>query len=157
MAGQVNYVKIGIIAFLAVVAIALVRKFVIGFESASPGGLSFTQRTCEGLEERTRDAILRACTRIITAGDAEPRALAMAYRQRGVALYQIGNNLAAARDLTRAIKILPDEPGLRFSRGIIYEALNQRDEAIADLRFALRSEPDNEDIRDALKRLGAAP
>jgi tetratricopeptide (TPR) repeat protein len=44
-----------------------------------------------------------------------------------------------------------------LQRGYAFEALMRREEAIADFRRALAIHPSLQEIRDALKRLGAAP
>jgi len=51
----------------------------------------------------------------------------------------------------------PDYAAALDTRGHIFEALGKREEAIADFRRAVASDPSMEGSRDALKRLGAAP
>ena len=42
-------------------------------------------------------------------------------------------------------------------RGSAYEQTGERDKAIADYRMALKFDPDAENLKDALSRLGVTP
>jgi Flp pilus assembly protein TadD len=51
----------------------------------------------------------------------------------------------------------PKFPSAYDTRGYIYEALDRKDEAIADFRKALELDPSNEKRKEPLKRLGVTP
>ena len=58
---------------------------------------------------------------------------------------------------SKAIELKPDESiGYRV-RGYAYELSGQRDKAIADYRMALKFDPDAENLKAALIRLGVTP
>jgi tetratricopeptide (TPR) repeat protein len=60
-------------------------------------------------------------------------------------------------DLTQAIALRPDDALLFKTRGSAYELKGERNMAIADYRAVLRIDPADQDAKNALKRLDAAP
>lgn len=66
----------------------------------------------------------------------------------------------AVADFTKAIELNPQGPKVYhayYNRGAIYEALGRRVEAIWDYQRALAINPNDQDSREALKRLGFLP
>jgi regulator of sirC expression with transglutaminase-like and TPR domain len=57
-------------------------------------------------------------------------------------------------DVEKSLELHPDDPDALETRGLIFEALGRKQEAIADFRRALAMAP-NLRSKDALKRLGA--
>ena len=76
---------------------------------------------------------------------------------RGNARAMKGLYDAASTDYARAIELDPNHPGPYTGRGIMFAKQGKRDEAIRDLRTALRLKPDFGDAQRALKMLGAEP
>jgi Flp pilus assembly protein TadD len=68
-----------------------------------------------------------------------------------------GDYERAIADFTKAIEIIPKMTAVYHHRGLAYEALGRRADAIADYRRALALDPKDEFARGALKRLGASP
>ncbi len=60
-----------------------------------------------------------------------------------------------ATDVKKSLELRPDDPGAFEARGLIFEALGRKQEAIADFRRALTMAPNRQISKDALKRLGA--
>jgi tetratricopeptide (TPR) repeat protein len=58
---------------------------------------------------------------------------------------------------SKAIELKPDESTGYRVRGYAYESSGQRDKAIADYRMALKFEPEAENLKAALIRLGVTP
>jgi tetratricopeptide (TPR) repeat protein len=58
---------------------------------------------------------------------------------------------------SKAIELKPDESGGYRVRGYAYELSGQRDKAIADYRMALKFDPEAENLKAALIRLGVTP
>jgi tetratricopeptide (TPR) repeat protein len=56
----------------------------------------------------------------------------------------------AARAYDHALKVLPDDPGLLYGRGLAYAEAGRIDQAVADFRHLLKIKPDDVDARNAL-------
>ncbi len=63
----------------------------------------------------------------------------------------------ALKDLNAAIAMNTKSNAAFYFRAQVYEALGRKDDAIADYRQALGVDPNDQDSKDALKRLGASP
>jgi tetratricopeptide (TPR) repeat protein len=87
----------------------------------------------------------------VTPGDAKR------YVARGWAYVGSLNIKSAAADADHAIKLGAPNARAYELRAHLYELVGQSDKAIADLRAALQAEPTREEIRTALRRLGATP
>jgi tetratricopeptide (TPR) repeat protein len=84
--------------------------------------------------------------------------LAGVYRQRATAHIRQSEWEAAIEDLTAAVPLSADRGfAALMDRSKLHEARGQREEAIADLQTALAARPGSEEVRLALRRLGAAP
>jgi tetratricopeptide (TPR) repeat protein len=59
-------------------------------------------------------------------------------------------------DAEKSLALRPNDAATLGIRGHIFEALGRREEAIADFRRALANNPDMQENKDALKRLGAS-
>jgi tetratricopeptide (TPR) repeat protein len=84
--------------------------------------------------------------------------LAGVYRQRATTHIRQSEWDAAIEDLTAAVPLSADRGfAALMDRSKLHEARGQREEAIADLQTALAARPGSEEVRLALRRLGAAP
>lgn len=84
--------------------------------------------------------------------------MAAIYRERGTAYIRQSKWDLAAADLTAAIPLSADHGySALVDRAKLYEALGQRDQAVADLQAALGVRPGSEEVRLGLRRLGAVP
>lgn len=92
---------------------------------------------------------INGCTVWIQSGQASPGNLGVVYATRGQLYFRppIGDAPHAIADMTKAIALRPDLPGLYFIRGSAYLKLDPKDyeRGIADLRLATASDPQNED------------
>ncbi|MEO8379215.1 MAG: tetratricopeptide repeat protein [Acidobacteriota bacterium] len=76
---------------------------------------------------------------------------------RGNVLAMKGDYAAAAADYRKATETDPNHPAAYAGRGIMLAKQGKRDEAIRELRTALRLKPDFADAQRALKMLGETP
>jgi len=110
------------------------------FIVASLPGLADDTTTCKSVLARSPEDI-RACTRIISNGNARGRNLAEAYYGRGQKYRLRGNSDLAILDFSSAIRF---DPGWYFpyvARGHAYAAKKQFTLAFADQETAIRLEP----------------
>lgn len=56
----------------------------------------------------------------------------------------------AERALSRALQVTPDDPGLLYSRGLVYAEEGQIDQAVSDFHRLLEIKPDDTDASNAL-------
>jgi tetratricopeptide (TPR) repeat protein len=79
-----------------------------------------------------------------------------AYREKGIALYDLGKYNDAIEILSKAITVQNSFDEGYYWRGRCYEKLNNREEAIADYQAAIEFAEDNDypEAKDALARLG---
>ncbi len=63
------------------------------------------------------------------------------YKARGVAYYQMDDNVNALKDLTKALELWPQYPEALAWRGTVYEEMEMYDQALADLTLAGRLKP----------------
>jgi tetratricopeptide (TPR) repeat protein len=82
-----------------------------------------------------------------------------AYGNLGLIYYDMGRYDLALANLTKAIELAgPDAQSMDYlRRGVTYEASGERDKAIADYRSALKLNPDDEESKKGLQRLGSTP
>jgi tetratricopeptide (TPR) repeat protein len=76
-----------------------------------------------------------------------------------ISLYYYKKNLFA-ECIASASKVIALEPDMAMGyrlRGSAYEQTGERDKAIADYRIALKIDPDAENLKAALSRLGVPP
>jgi tetratricopeptide (TPR) repeat protein len=84
--------------------------------------------------------------------------IATVYRQRATAYMRQSDWEAAIADLTAAIPLSYDHGyAALIDRSKLHEGLGLREEAVADLQAALAVRPGSEEVRVALRRLGALP
>lgn len=76
-----------------------------------------------------------------------------AYIQRGWANYNLGNLSLALLDYNRAIKTNSTTAELYYLRGIVYRDQKKPIQAAAEMRRALKIDPDYEDARNELAQL----
>jgi tetratricopeptide (TPR) repeat protein len=74
-----------------------------------------------------------------------------------LAYFVIGKAAQGLADAERSLQLRPNDAATRYTRGRILEALDRREDAIADFRRSLVINPNYQGSRDALKRLGVAP
>jgi len=79
------------------------------------------------------------------------------YTGRAWAYLKAGQPASGLVDAEKSLTIRPNEFDALRVRGLIFEALNRREEAIADFRRALSQRSYDDEIKGALKRLGSAP
>jgi tetratricopeptide (TPR) repeat protein len=89
---------------------------------------------------RYRDAI-KACTEVIAIKDVIRGQPAVAFENRGVSYSELGEYDDAIRDLSQAIKLMPDEASFYYNRGSVYYQKDDRDRAEEDLRRARELDP----------------
>jgi Tfp pilus assembly protein PilF len=80
-----------------------------------------------------------------------------AYDARALVYLKMGQPANGLADADRAIELKSNVGGYYVTRAHLYEALRRKEEAIADLRHALKLNPGRADVLDELKRLGAEP
>jgi len=104
-----------------------------------------------------------AATRSIDASEkleAQERSdnvTAESYRMRAEAYLKLNKPDKALPDASKALELAPNDYSAFVTRGLIHEALGQRDLAIADFRSAVKNGGTADDAKAALVRLGAAP
>ena len=74
--------------------------------------------------------------------ELDPR-LAFAYRGRGLARFELGEEQQALADLERALALAPDDPQLHVERGVLCGRLQRSAEARAAFDRALELDPDH--------------
>jgi tetratricopeptide (TPR) repeat protein len=79
---------------------------------------------------------------------------AVVYGRRAIAYRLKGDYDRAIADANHLLALRPSDAITLNTRGHIFEALGRREEAIADFRWALDINPNIEETREALKRLG---
>ncbi|MCW5773568.1 MAG: tetratricopeptide repeat protein, partial [Rhodospirillaceae bacterium] len=87
----------------------------------------------------------------------DPRNNAEVLLYRGNAYIQLGNLSAALADLENAVALMPNNPGAFQLRGLAYERMGRRRQAISDYREALKRFPQFGDALAGLRRLGETP
>lgn len=87
-----------------------------------------------------------------------------AYSERARSYFKTGKAQEGQADAQKAMELAqkslalhPTSASAHDIRGLVFEVLGKRDDAIADYRKALQLDPGNESSREGLKRLGAAP
>lgn len=99
-----------------------------------------------GLDECEAANVLRrlsGCSSVIGSGDVTGPALARAYRNRGMALFSLGEKERAIEDFDQAIRHDPSNAGLYLARGTTWQHIGKHARAIDDLNRALEIEPSN--------------
>jgi tetratricopeptide (TPR) repeat protein len=79
------------------------------------------------------------------------------YSSRGGFNYRRGLYDKAIPDLTKTIALEPDFATAYKVRGFAYELKGLNKQAIADYRAALKLTPNDDDLKQGLKRLGVTP
>jgi tetratricopeptide (TPR) repeat protein len=80
----------------------------------------------------------------------------LAYSNRGATYERRKEYDQAITDFDVAIALNPNLALAYYNRGTVYEAMGRRYNAILDYRRALERDPDDQDIKAALKKLGAS-
>jgi tetratricopeptide (TPR) repeat protein len=109
----------------------------------------------------TTERNIAACTRIINDPGESLGGRADAYNNRAWEYLKSGKAAQGLPDAESALQLRPDVARYLDTRGLIFEALGRREEAIADFRRALSLDPHDAELQassgEALKRLGATP
>jgi tetratricopeptide (TPR) repeat protein len=139
----------------------------LGMQGKFDEALSYFDRALE-MNPISYDAHANLATTLAMKGDnegaAEHFALAVeinpqispkVYQDMARALAAIGRNDEAIDALRRSTVFYPDSADLHFFLGVFLAEERRSDEAIEELRTALRLQPDHQLARTALERLGA--
>ncbi|HEY1797203.1 MAG TPA: tetratricopeptide repeat protein [Stellaceae bacterium] len=78
------------------------------------------------------------------------------FNNRAWAQHLKGDDAGGLADAEEAVKLAPKNPFCLGTRGVIYEKLGRRDDAMADYRAALAIDPKDAEAIEGLKRLGAS-
>lgn len=103
-----------------------------------------------------KDDVSHAIADYTKAIDLDPK-YASPVTNRGNLYRLIGANDIALKDLNTAINLNAKSRVAFYYRGRAYEALGRTNEATADFRRALVLDPEDQDSKNALKRLGTNP
>ena len=93
--------------------------------------------------------LVEAAMRAFTAAIAADPALPQAWAARAGAAFQAGDTAGALADLDRSLELAAD-PAAFFNRGVINEARQDWDQAVADFSSALALAPDDLDASEHL-------
>ena len=102
------------------------------------------------------DRAIAEQTKALEIDSTTPEAFSY-YFNRALAYPKAGKATQGLSDAERALQLSPNSAFALNARGQILEALGRRQEAIADFRQALAIDPNIEDSREGLRRLGATP
>jgi tetratricopeptide (TPR) repeat protein len=91
----------------------------------------------------TPDMVIKGCTAVIDANEDPPSDLALAFNNRGNALYSKGEFDRAIEDLNEAIRRRPGYARAFNNRGNAYTGKKEFDRAIGDFTEAIGIEPDS--------------
>lgn len=94
-------------------------------------------------ESSSPDQKIEACSAVIAAGRVDKADLATAFRNRGNAYDDLGQNRRAIRDYDNAISLNPNDAVAFNDRGTSYRATEQYALAIEDYDQAIRLNPKN--------------
>jgi len=94
-------------------------------------------RQCSGGEGPIVDVIISGCSAVIQAGQDNPRLLATAFNNRGVAYKFKGEYDRAVEDYDQAILLNPNLANAYNNRGVIYRLKGDYDRAIRDYDEAI--------------------
>ena len=72
---------------------------------------------------------------------------------RALALYEQGKVNDALETYQKGLKLMPDDLGLHYNLGILLRDQGQKEEAVKELREALRIDPNYSDARRVLNSL----
>jgi tetratricopeptide (TPR) repeat protein len=97
---------------------------------------------CIGREGPIPEVIIRGCSAIIEARQEEPRKMATAFNNRGVAHRFKRDYDAALADYSEALRLNPSSASAYNNRGIIFRIRHDYDRAIADYDHAIALNPD---------------
>lgn len=78
---------------------------------------------------------------------------AVLYKNRAAVYIKLGEHENAVRDCSAALDIVADDPKALYRRCVAYEQLGKHEEAYADGKRCLASDPGNREIQSALTRL----
>ena len=102
------------------------------------------------------DRAIAEQTKALEIDSTTPEAFSY-YFNRALTYLKAGKATQGLSDAERALQLSPNSAFALNARGQILEALGRRQDAIADFRQALAIDPNIEDSRDGLRRLGATP
>jgi tetratricopeptide (TPR) repeat protein len=85
--------------------------------------------------------------------EVDPK-FSLAYSNRGAVYESQRKYDQAMADFGTAISLNPDLALAYYNRATIYEALGRRADAISEYRRALLKDPNDQDIKNALRKLG---
>ena len=87
------------------------------------------------------DAMIAACSSIISEGRAGDAVIAQALRTRAVAWHNKGDFDRAIADYDQALRLAPNNAAAFNNRGLAWQARGNLDRAIADFGDAIRADP----------------
>src|SRR5690625_1140541 len=105
-----------------------------------PSPQSISAHDCEA------DNILRrlsGCSKLINSRAVTDARLGEAYRNRGMALFSLGETERAIQDFDRALAIITDDAALYFARGTARQHLGDHEGALGDLKQSVALDPGN--------------
>lgn len=118
------------------VALAVSSMLAAALVAAAVPSAADNAAVCQDLTTEPR-AKIKACSRVIDAGQAQSYTLAMAYFSRATAYEKRGEAERAMTDLDAAIRVKPNEL-FHLTRGGWHEARRDFSAAIADYSEAIR-------------------
>ena len=101
---------------------------------------SVSAHDCDGSNVLRR---LSGCSVLISSGELAGHELAHAYRQRGMALFSLGEKRRAIGDFNRAIDLSGGNAALYLARGTAWQHLGEHDRALEDLTRTVELDPAN--------------
>jgi tetratricopeptide (TPR) repeat protein len=116
--------------------------FAILFGASADAQIPREWAQCIGREGPIPELVIRGCSAIIEARQEEPRKMATAFNNRGVAHRLKRDYDAALADYTEALRLNPASASAYNNRGIIFRIKHDYDRAIADYDHAIALNPD---------------
>ena len=112
--------------------------------------------TTRGLAYRDKHDYDRTIADFTKAIELYPKFAAF-YNGRAWAYFKAGKAAQGLPDAEKSLELQPSDAHALDTRASIFEALGRKEEAIADFRRALAKNPNIQNSKDGLKRLGATP
>ncbi len=86
---------------------------------------------------------LSGCSALIKSGEVRGRALSRAYRNRGMALFSLGEKRRAIGDFDKAVRYDDGNAALYLARGTAWQHLGEHARAVKDLDRTIEIDPKN--------------
>src|SRR5690349_10817252 len=117
--------------------VVLVAALLAAFPAAAQDDREQDWQNCLGAQGVGTEQQIKSCTSLIESGFETPRALAVLYSNRGVALRMQGQRDRSLEDFDAAIRLDPDNANAYYNRAIAWRQRGQPDRAIADYDSAI--------------------